>query len=54
MIKMSLSRFKVIVKNVQCLKCENVTLSGFKMRFSPSLSLEQEMPNLSYNILLVN
>ena len=34
MIKMSLSRFKVLVKNVQCLKRENVTFSGFKMRFS--------------------
>ena len=34
MKKMSISRFKMIVKNVQCLKYENVTLSGFKMLFS--------------------
>ena len=34
MIKMSLSKFKLLVKNVQCLKCEIVTLSEFKIRFS--------------------
>ena len=29
MIKMSISKFKVLVKNVEGLKCENVTLGDF-------------------------
>ena len=43
MIKISLSRFKVLVKNVKCLKYENVTLSEFKMRFSRLKNVKCQM-----------
>lgn len=34
MIETSFLRFKVILKNVQYLKCENITFLGFKIQFS--------------------
>lgn len=54
MIKISLSRFKVLVKNVQYLKCENVTLSGFKLRFSPIRSyLVEKYEHITFGLSIL-
>lgn len=54
MIETSFLRFKVILKNVQYLKCENVTLSEFKLRFSPIRSyLVEKYEHITFGLSIL-